>query len=421
MAATEAVWTPARGLSWATAAALSLWCGAGAIAGEASRQPAGRAAIADGGAVEDPTAEARLTEAVGELNSSELRVRAAAMTRLLQDETFTLGVIEKALKSGGEKLSPEARSRLVTAARDRFSRSKRGAIGIQFWMHLRDRVVVERTFENFDAAGKLREGDMIVRADGAAITGPNARNRLQAIIVSHDPGSTINLEVRRGEKVEPVAVLLGKREDLENSMMTDDIIQRAWAVRAADYAPASVEPIKPPIGAAQWPTQAIGQQNPSASTMRRKGDMGPVVAGGGMPRGAKVNLDEFTIRGFAGNAGRMRGRAFNAMFAPGPGIMWDASLEPIMPAMSPQDELEELARERTMRVSELETYKPRPGATGDEPAVKERVRAIRSTLSIIEQQMAAIRAEQTGAGKSLPTDSDLDERINQQRKVRQAP
>lgn len=400
--------------------ALGMAVGAGAqpdngwkVAGQVQVRFAGDRVTQMADEIVDPTAPARLAELIAQLSSNDVSIRAAATTKLLQDESFTLRVIEAALKDGGGaegKLSLEARSRLLTAARDRFARTSRGAMGIQFWANLRDRVVVERTFENFDSSKKLQDGDMIVEADGRAISGPNARNRLQALIVSHEPGETIELVVRRGEKKEKFSVVLGKRENLRDSMMTDEIIQRAWSVRSAAYAPAPVAPITPPIAAAQWPTQPIGQEQINRVQLRRKGvsELGPNIAGGGVPRGASLNLDQINLRGFmqvagAGGMARRRDRAFNAMFAPGAGMSWDPSVEPAMPAMLPAEELEELARAKVRFQFELDAYRPKPDTgVNEQAALMERIKAIEGAVRIIDKQSAAIAAELTEAGQPVP-------------------
>ena len=107
-----------------------------------------------------------------------------------------------------------------------------------------------------------------------------------------------------------------------------------------------------------------------------------------------------------GGMARRRDRAFNAMFPPGGaggGMSWDPSLEPTMPAMSPAEELEELARAKVRFQFELEAYRPKPDtAVNEQAALMERIKAIEGAVKIIDKQSAAITAELTEAGQPVP-------------------
>lgn len=85
------------------------------------------------------------------------------------------------------------------------------------------------TVEDFDAHGKLRSGDIVLRLSGAPI---EMVIDLPVAIASHLPGEeTIISVLRDGEPME-IAVTLGYRQDLNQVRpLEEPILRRAWAIR----------------------------------------------------------------------------------------------------------------------------------------------------------------------------------------------
>lgn len=347
----------------------------------------------------DPTGPARLQELVTSLGSSDHEVREEATGKLMKDPGISLGMIERVLKNAeapGALLSLETRQRLASASRERFWRTPRGALGIQFWNNLRDRVVVERTFRGFESAEKLEDGDMVVEADGLKIEGYMARNRLQAIIVSHEPGESIRLSVRRGEQKLEIDVQLGKRDDLENSALTEEIVARAWQVRSAAYRLRTGEAIDPKIKAGDWKVDSFAQDRANRMVYRSKGIElpGPNAVGGGMPRGAALTVDQLNVRFASGPFRNNRAQAM--MWQQGGFQGWDPNAEPTIPPMTRRQELDEMLRARVKIAKELESLVPDPSRPPQERELEARTYDERAKmLGLIEKQTRALKAEMT--------------------------
>jgi hypothetical protein len=362
----------------------------------------------------DPDAPARLNKLIDDLGSSDFKVRAQADRSLFDDTGITLPMLERAVKDRGPQLSIDTRLRLTSAARARFSDTPRAAMGIQFWQNgnLRDRVVIERTFPKFDASSKIEDGDMIVEADGVTLTGPSARLKFQSVIVSHDPEDVIPIVVRRGDKKVNLNVRLGRRDDLDNNNFVDPgMLERAWRVRSASYVTPEVDPIKPPVKATEWNVNPLGgMMRLDRVTARQKGVMGlgPSLAGGGMPRGAGADNDTFGQRLTAGNIRRNGQIIINGMVWMNP--QFDPMQEPNLPAISPQQELDELMRARAQSASSVDRIRggKRAAPDGQLVVIQE---FVAKDVALIEKQIAAIRAEMTEAG--LPIKEPTAETVTQ--------
>jgi hypothetical protein len=108
-------------------------------------------------------------------------------------------------------LSLEQRLRLIDALRERFVRSPRGAMGVSFGQQNRLLgVELQLVMPNFPAAesGALKKGDVITSVCGMSLLGPEFANvradgftgasqRLRHIVISHDPGQTVEMTLVR--------------------------------------------------------------------------------------------------------------------------------------------------------------------------------------------------------------------------------
>lgn len=148
-------------------------------------------------ATEGSTAiQARLGRMVSLLNDDSWNVRQQAM-RIIGDpnEGFELDMLAPLLERGD--LSHEARLRLMQATRSLFAQSTKAGLGVGFGA-VRDGGVeigtVVRDVDQFPAAGMLVPGDLIIGAEGSPLT---TSEDLRAMILSHEPGETLNLLIQR--------------------------------------------------------------------------------------------------------------------------------------------------------------------------------------------------------------------------------
>jgi hypothetical protein len=229
---------------------------------------------------------------VAELGSPNFAIRQQASERIGANEQFTLEMMEGVLAR--KDLSLEARYRLSSIARQRFYRTPRAALGFRFGEQLRDPAVVGETFPPFPAARLLEPGDLIVRADGIRLDGPAAKPLLQAIIISHDPGETLHLVIRRGAKKMEIDAPLGKFVDLGQGggMLPEDRLARAWRFRLQNRMGGVAEPVRVEGTAADWASAMDDAQRKAEAAMRRDVNESSVkFVGGGMPRAAQGGDD----------------------------------------------------------------------------------------------------------------------------------
>lgn len=162
---------------------------------------------------EGKDAQAAFDELVAQLNSPDLSVRELATTVLGKDARVSLAGIESAMAS--PSLTPEQRARLETASWTRFLNGPRGALGVSFDQSQgrnTDGVPIMATIEGFEANEILQPGDVIHAMDGVRVFDfPDSRR----MILSHNPGETITLQIMR--KGEPLLLKckLGNFADLD--------------------------------------------------------------------------------------------------------------------------------------------------------------------------------------------------------------
>lgn len=387
--------------------------GALVLAGVASAQqvhivqpPGGNVFIRPGtGKVADPEAPARLARLIDQLNTGDFKARTQADRDLFDDQAITLPMLEQALKDRGAQSTIDTRLRLTSAARVRFMQSPRAAMGIQFWQNrnLPGRVVIERTFPEFKISKVLEPGDMIVEADGVSLKGPLAQRRLQALIVSHDPGDVVPLTVRRGAHRLDLKAELGERETLPNASFVDPtVMERAWQVRSESYVAPGSDPIVPPVGAKEWNVNPLPSTRIDRATARAKGvaGLGPSVVGGGMARGADEINDPLGQQLVLGNLRR------NGQIVINNGLVWiapqaDPMIEPDLPVQTPQQELADLQRARAQATGAIaQNRNPRkPVPDGQLDILQD---FVARDVAMIDKQIAAIKAEMTEAGIAVP-------------------
>ncbi len=105
-------------------------------------------------------------------------------------------------------LSPESHRRVARAAFELFRSTPRAGMGVEFDIpNTQSRgVPIKRPIPNFPAFELLQPGDVILSVDGAALTNSE---HLGAIIVSHDPGDVLEIELERSGETLVLDVPLG--------------------------------------------------------------------------------------------------------------------------------------------------------------------------------------------------------------------
>lgn len=199
-------------------------CGIGLVAaGNTSAQP---------GSPDEPYKALDLTPLIRALDSVSLAERDRAVEQLGSNPAITAREVLSILRDV-QGLTPEQRARLVDLGRAMFKNSPRAAMGIQFGGTVESGVAVATLIEGFDASRQLRPGDVIEAANGE----PLSQNRLRAVIISHDPGETMSLRVRRldaegrAESID-VRVALGSFNRLRGGGFLDSqTLDEAWRIR----------------------------------------------------------------------------------------------------------------------------------------------------------------------------------------------
>ncbi len=132
-------------------------------------------------------------DAVAQLDAPSFAEREAAFERIVSERTLTGAHIETRLAEGG--LSPEQRMRLDRAALERFAETPRAGLGVQFGVQTAEPGVPLRVvIDGFPAAQFLRADDVVLTIDGHPV---NDTNDMGAIILSHEPGETLRMEIER--------------------------------------------------------------------------------------------------------------------------------------------------------------------------------------------------------------------------------
>lgn len=342
-------------------------------------------------------AKTALNEIITHLGSGDFQARRAAADKLGKITQFTLEMLEDALQQ--KDLTLEARSRLLGAARKRFFETPRAALGFQFGGTLRDRIVIGRLIDGFPAKMVLEEGDMIMSADGYRLEGPVARAVLPAVIVSHDPGETIKLVVRRGAQKLTLDVPLGEFAKLEQGgggWMGPERLAPAWRIRSARLG-GGPEPIRVELDRDAWYSSAA---LPERGGKQERGQMEPIaVDGGGMPRlvrGMDPNVQAMHEMPMMGQRGIMVINGRPQMRAVGAAALLDIDVQESPVPI--EEELDQLAKDRATferRVAETEQALARANEQELRAQLQMSLSDLRKMVGLIGKQTEALRAEAT--------------------------
>lgn len=241
-------------------------------------------------------AELNITPLIEQLDSPSHEERERASAALAENDRIGLATILSVLRDT-DTLSPEQRARLLTLAREMFINSPRAAMGIQFGGTVENGIALAGVIEGFDAARALRPGDVVEMVDGRPMT----QTEFRAAIISHDPGETIGLTVRRPdpatgeERRMEVRVALGSFQRLRGGGLLDlETMFEAWRLRLARSGVAerlASDPIEPEVERGAWIEHAR-----AAGRWSDRSDAGsarvPRASVAGEPRGRWRSGDE---------------------------------------------------------------------------------------------------------------------------------
>jgi hypothetical protein len=201
-----------------------------------------------------------LEKQVKDLDSNDFAARDRASCEIAGNEHLTLKAIERRLADTTRPLTPEQKLRLSEAGLKMFCNSQRGAMGVSFSLTdgAVDGVKVGGAVDGFDAKRVLKPGDVIREMDGVSLTfGDQMRSRsmVVALIISHDPGEEVTLDLMRNGEPVVVRMKLGNYKDLRNANELDPTRMRlAWDMRCQRGVTASAEqePAEAGISEERW-------------------------------------------------------------------------------------------------------------------------------------------------------------------------
>jgi len=220
---------------------------------------------------------------IGELDADDLTTRELATRRLTTLSGLTLEDVEARLVD--PDLPPETRRRLEQAAVELFRAHPKAGLGVSFARVSPVRgVQIDSTVapDSFPAAAMLQAGDIILLVHGQRV---RSAEHLRWIILSHEPGDTLPVELERGGQTLDVDLPLGDYDDLGNPALLDTLtLQHALAERLARRGELpSPDAIGSALTAAMW-ADAAGEVDPGLSAFT--GVQNAVI--GGVPRSAPI-------------------------------------------------------------------------------------------------------------------------------------
>lgn len=243
---------------------------------------------------------AEVNKLVDSLRADSVAQREAASTALADRPDLELAQLGEILRRND--LTPEQRLRLENIARDKFVRSPRGALGVQF-AELSAEAAIQATFEKFPSSKVLKPGDVITAIDGVPMISADGymRPNCRPFIIASDPGESIRVTVRREGQTLDLDCPLGRFNDLNNgarwagagSVFQPGDIEAAWSIRSARLTGKTApEPVASGVAPGEWAPRgrALVEREAEQRDLSTKG--APVVAGG-QPRQV-LRPDELT-------------------------------------------------------------------------------------------------------------------------------
>jgi hypothetical protein len=189
------------------------------------------------------------------LNSDDFQTRDGGMDAL---ENLFVGRLDALLALlSEEELSGEQRARMMLVAKDLFRSSPRGAMGITMGNWQGRGLLVSNTIEGFPVhqLGQLLPGDVILKIDGIDLAANQqfARGRLQAEVISREPGEKLSVVILRpsaedvrnaisdeSKLTDPVELeqllTLGdwahlRDQQMQRAALSNSMLDPAWALR----------------------------------------------------------------------------------------------------------------------------------------------------------------------------------------------
>lgn len=339
-------------------------CRSGASAGLA----AGVLLAASGTLWAQPADEIR--RVVTQLGAERFSDREAASERLTE-LSISLESIRLA-RIALDSLSPEHRTRLDAALFDSFRNSPRAGMGVSFDAQFALGVRLQSIVPGFPASGVLLPGDIILQADGVRLTGVGQQGwqSLRQRILSHDPGDSIPMVIRRGDRTVELDAPLGDYADLGNaaSLSAEDMFA-AWSIRRQSLGLELRDPVRIPAPTAETAWIPLTQHDRALAGP----DLG-LIAGGVPGSRPTLRLDQIAQ---AANSPRLSGnRASIRMVNPAgrPNVV-------VQPAIAAQDHRLLITRQLDQWRNILQDAKAR----ASDPAIDERERS-RAAVQVLRSE-----------------------------------
>ncbi len=175
-----------------------------------------------------PDTRPPIEEVVSRLDDPLFAVRQRATSDLATRDDLTLARLESMLAD--EPLSPEQRLRITAVARAVFERGPHAAMGIRFASGDDTQPArIQQPQPGFDAARVLMPGDQVLEADGFPIP---QQGILRSLILSHSPGDSLPLKIRRDGREIETGVVLGSFAELDGAGSPRPVdLLAAWQLR----------------------------------------------------------------------------------------------------------------------------------------------------------------------------------------------
>ncbi|MEO1007309.1 MAG: PDZ domain-containing protein [Planctomycetota bacterium] len=243
---------------------------------------------------------AALREAMAEMAVDSWPARAAAAQRLADlvrelEPGHALATLERAYTEALESdVDPaghaEATRRFEDLAARVFVLSPKAGLGVSFSTNSGEGLRLGNVIPGFDAYTKLRENDVITAIAGVPIHGRD--DGVTVAIVSHMPGESAQIDLKRDGEPMRVAVTFGDRARLQTPrQLSDAQLLRAWALR--------LERLRGDHGGGSlgWMDARASVRAPNAREPMRRRVHAPGVALGGEPASASTRRPGVTIVG----------------------------------------------------------------------------------------------------------------------------